>query len=137
MRLTMRYPLFILCALLSGSIAAQVSDPTRPADVPLADGAPGAGNANGVQAIILRKGGKSSAMIAGQAVRAGDWIGDKSSGKRVLKISENAVVVQADSGRETLRLIPAVEKIPAAKPRAVTHRGQSVEGGRTMEMDKK
>lgn len=135
MRLTMPYTLFILCTLLSGNVAAQVYDPTRPADVPLET--TGGGNANGVQAIIMRKGGKSSAVVAGQTVRVGDWIGDKASGKQVLKISENAVIFQGKSGRETLRLIPAVEKVPTAKPRAVKHRAQSVQGGRVMGMDKK
>jgi hypothetical protein len=114
----MRYFLLSLFLLLAFSAAAQMPDPTRPADVPPAVSADG-GGAGGLQAIVMRKGGKSSAVIDGEEVRVGERIGDKARGRRVLKISENAVVVQGEGGRETIRLIAAVEKVPAARPRAI------------------
>lgn len=116
----MRYFLLSLFSLLAFPAAAQVPDPTRPADVPPAVSADGGGaGAGGLQAIVMRKGGKSSAVIDGEEVRVGERIGDKARGRRVLKISENAVVVQGEGGRETIRLIAAVEKVPAARPRAI------------------
>lgn len=120
----MRYFLLSLLSLLSllaFPAAAQVPDPTRPADVPPAVSVGGgSAGAGGLQAIVMRRGGKSSAVIDGEEVRVGERIGDKASGRRVLKISENAVVVQGESGRETIRLIAAaVEKVPAAMPRAI------------------
>lgn len=115
----MRYFLLSLFSLLAFSAAAQVPDPTRPADVPPAVSAGGTAGAGGLQAIVMRKGGKASAVIDGEEVHVGERIGDKDHGKRVLKISENAVVVQGERGRETIRLIAAVEKVPAARPRAI------------------
>lgn len=108
----MRHILFALASLLTFPAAAQLPDPTRPADVPLAVGA----GAGGLQAIVMRPGGKSAAVIDGEEVRVGERIGDKAHGKRVLKISENAVIVQGEGGRETIRLIAAVEKVTAARP---------------------
>lgn len=116
----MRHILFALASLLTFPAAAQLPDPTRPADVPPAVGA-GGGNAGagGLQAIVMRPGGKSAAVIDGEEVRVGERIGDKAHGKRVLKISENAVIVQGEGGRETIRLIAAVEKVTAARPHAM------------------
>lgn len=111
----MRHILFALASLLTFPAAAQLPDPTRPADVPLAVGA----GAGGLQAIVMRPGGKSAAVIDGEEVRVGERIGDKAHGKRVLKISENAVIVQGEGGRETIRLIATVEKVTAARPHAM------------------
>ena len=103
--------------LLSLTAAAQVPDPTRPADMPLADGA-SMGADNGLQAIIMRPGkGRSTALIAGQTVHIGSKVGEQ----RVVKIDDNEVTVQGDKGREVLRLTPAIQKTPAAKPRVATH----------------
>lgn len=125
----MRYILFALFSLLAFASSAQVPDPTRPADEPPAAGASGSGaGMGGVQAIILRKGGKSSAVIDGEEVHVGQRIGGKAHDKRVLKISENAVIVQGENGRETMRLIATVEKVPAARPHAIkkaSSRGQT------------
>lgn len=117
-----------LLATYPAGVAAQVPDPTRPADVSLVADSPAAGSVSGVQAIILRRGGRASAVIAGQEVRVGDRVGDPVNGKRVLKISENAVVVQGEGGRETLHLISAAEKTPAAKSRAAKHHVRRVTG---------
>lgn len=101
---------WLLISLFASQLAlAQVADPTRPADEPLAGGG-GVANASGLQAIFVRPHGKSSAVIGGQEVRVGDKVNDK----RVLKITENEVVVQGEGGRESLRLIAAVVKVPAA-----------------------
>lgn len=104
-------PWLSILLVVAGLAQAQV-DPTRPADEPLAGGS-GAANDSGLQAIFIRPHGKSSAVIGGQEVRVGDKVNDK----RVLRIAENEVVVQGESGRESLRLIAAVEKVPAVKPK--------------------
>lgn len=105
----------LFAALLTGVILdpvlAQVPDPTRPpVGQDSADGA-AAPLDSGIQTVILRPGGKSAAVINGQYLRVGDRFGDK----RVLKISEREVVLQGESGREVLKVMPAIEKIPAKK----------------------
>lgn len=101
--------------LLSVAAFAQVADPTRPANVPPADGETAT---DGVQAIILRKGGRPAAIVGGQTVHVGDRLGDPRHGKRVLKIREDAVVLKGEDGIETLRLHPLAEKTPVAMSRA-------------------
>jgi len=93
---------------------AQVPDPTRPPDAllaPASEAAAGAPAESGVQTVILRRGGKSGAVINGQYVVVGGKLGDK----RVLKISESEVVLEGGSGREVIKVTPAIEKVPARK----------------------
>lgn len=115
----MRAPRQLLIAafglLLSVAALAQVADPTRPANVPPADGEAAT---DGVQAIILRKTGRPSAIVGGQTVHVGDRLGDPQHGKQILKIRENAVVIKGEDGIETLRLHPLAEKTPVAMSRA-------------------
>lgn len=109
----MRNVLFValLTGVILGPVLAQVPDPTRPpVGQDSADGA-AAPVDSGIQTVILRPGGKSAAVINGQYLRVGDRFGDK----RVLKISEREVVLQGESGREVLKVMPAIEKIPAKK----------------------
>lgn len=130
MRSIIRYPLCALGLLVSGALVAQVADPTRPADAPLLDNAASA--TDGVQAIIMRKGGKPAAIIGGQMVHVGDRLGDKMLGKRVLKIREDAVVIDGDEGRETLFLHPLAKKSVsrvASRP-AKSRRDETTGGGK-------
>ena len=109
----MRNSLFValLSGLILGPVFAQVPDPTRPpGGLDPVDG--GAAQVDsGIQTVILRPGGKSAAVINGQYLRVGDKFGDK----RVLKISESEVVFKGEGGREVLKVMPAIEKIPAKK----------------------
>jgi hypothetical protein len=66
---------------------------------------------SGVQTVILRRGGKSAAVINGQYVEVGGMVGDK----KVLKITESEVVLKGESGREVIKVTPAIEKVPAKK----------------------
>lgn len=101
----------LLTGVILGPVLAQVPDPTRPpVGQDSADGA-AAQVDSGIQTVILRPGGKSAAVINGQYLRVGDRFGDK----RVLEISEREVVLQGESGREVLKVMPAIEKIPAKK----------------------
>jgi MSHA biogenesis protein MshK len=106
-----------LAAAMLGSTPAlaQLSDPTRPPDaVTAGDGAATTG-ASGVQTVIVRPRGKSVAVINGREVKVGDRIGDK----RVLKISETEIVLKGESGREVIKVIPAITKTPARSTPAV------------------
>jgi hypothetical protein len=116
----------LLSVLFAGSVGAaaafaQVPDPTRPPDAllaPAAEGGVAAPVETGVQTVILRRGGKSGAVINGQYVVVGDKLGDK----RVLKISESEVVLEGESGREVIKATPAIEKVPAKKVAAAKRR---------------
>ncbi len=114
------YPFILLLAGLMGVAPAfaQVPDPTRPAGSLLAPDAGGGAAApveSGVQTVILRHGGrKSAAVINGQYVEVGGMLGDK----RVLKITESEIVLKGESGREVIKVTPAIEKLPARKAAA-------------------
>lgn len=104
----------LLAGLLVNPVFAQVPDPTRPpAGQDPVDGV-AAPLDSGIQTVILRPGGKSAAVINGQYLRVGDKFGDK----RVLKIGESEVVLKGESGREVIKVTPAIEKIPAKKSAA-------------------
>lgn len=104
-----------------GGAVAQVPDPTRPpaaAMTPEAAGSLAMPAESGVQTVILRRGGKSAAVINGTYVSVGDMVGDK----RVRKISESEVVLTGPGGREVIKLTPAIEKVPARKTVAAKRR---------------
>lgn len=117
----------VLLALAgAGSAMAQVPDPTRPPDALLAPGPAGGAPVSvdsGVQTVILRPGGKSAAVINGQYIVVGEMVGDK----RVIKITESEVVLKGESGREIIKVMPAIEKISANKKPV----GKRVETGTT------
>lgn len=87
----------------------QLADPTRPPaaltapapDAPAAEAA-----AAGLQSVIMRKNGKPAALINGEVVELGDKLGEA----KLVKITEDAVVLRGPQGEETLRLTPAAEK---------------------------
>lgn len=117
-----RHLFFFLLAGFAGltPVLAQVPDPTRPAGMSLTPegGEFAAPVESGVQTVILRRGGKSAAVINGQYVEAGGMVGDK----RVLKITESEVVLKGESGREVIKVTPAIEKVPARKAAAAKRR---------------
>ncbi len=113
----MAYPLSgVFLAVISLSALAGegdgVPDPTRPPTAVIkslensreATAAPVA-----LQSVILRPGARPAAIIAGERVELGGDFG----GARLVKVSEQEVVLQGPSGREVLRLTPGVEKKPA------------------------
>jgi len=106
----------------AAAVHAQGADPTRPASIAVGGADAGTGvstpTETGVQTVIIRAGGKSSAVINGQHVVVGGKFGEK----RVLKISETEVVLKGDNGRETLKVTPSIEKTPARKTAARTQR---------------
>jgi len=108
------FSVFLAGMAWAGSTLAQVPDPTRPAGAmmtPDVAGGVAAPAGSGVQTVILRPGGKSAAVINGQYVEVGGKLGDK----RVLKISESEVVLKGESGREVIKVTPAIEKVMTKK----------------------
>lgn len=98
----------------SGSVLAQVPDPTRPPDAWLTPGPKGSVSApvdSGVQTVILRPGGKSAAVINGRFIAVGEMIGDK----QVIRITESEIVLKTATGNEIIKVIPAIEKISTNK----------------------
>ncbi|MDP2792612.1 MAG: hypothetical protein Q8O25_00795 [Sulfurisoma sp.] len=96
-------------------LAQQLPDPTRPAGGALsADPTTAAAPVAvvGVQAVFLRPGQKSAALINGRYVVQGAMLGDK----RVLKIGENEVVLRDVAGqKEILKVVTGAEKTPIVK----------------------
>jgi len=117
----------IFAGFVVGATAlAQVPDPTRPAGALMTPetGSVAAPVESGVQTVILRPGGKSAAVINGQYVAVGDKLGDK----RVVKISESEVVLKGESGREVIKVMPAIEKVPAKKTTGAKRRTTGTKG---------
>jgi hypothetical protein len=104
----------------TGSVLAQVPDPTRPAGALMTPEAGGVAVPLeiGVQTVILRPGGKSAAVVNGQYVEVGGKLGDK----RVVKITESEIVLKGEGGREVIKVTPAIEKMPAKKAAAAKRR---------------
>ena len=104
----------------AGNALAQVADPTRPPGVIPGSvsptGAPGYEELpQGVQAVFIRPKGKSTALVHGQTVGLGDIV----DGKKVVRIFERGVVLQGDTGKETLDFYPGVEKAVVKTRRSV------------------
>lgn len=105
----------VLAAALWATMPArgEVPDPTRPPPG-WADAAPAVASSSGLQQIIRRAGAKPAAVINGQRVELGGRVGDA----RLVEVSEDFVVLQGASGRETLYLTPGIGKKTA---RATSH----------------
>lgn len=102
-------------SLMPGLASAQMTDPTRPAGAALGSelsGAYGAPAESGVQTVIVRRDGKSAAVINGRYVIVGDRLDDK----RVIKISESEIVLKGAGGREVIKVTPSIEKQPVRRP---------------------
>lgn len=105
--------LYSLLLLVAGTAAAQsLPDPTRPpgalasaSDVEATDGA---ASAPLLQSIIISA-GRRLAIIAGHTVKPGDKFGDA----KVVRITENEVVLRNGNDLQTLKLFPNIEKQPS------------------------
>lgn len=112
-----------LC-LAAGAAAQALRDPTLPPPGVLA---PAAGDAYGdelrLEAIRRLPGKPPLALINGQLLKVGEEI----AGRRLLRIGDAEVMLQAGDQKETVRLAPAVEKIMktnrASRPVARGHTG--------------
>ena len=106
------------CGQAIGQDAALPVDPTRPPSVASeaasanAKADAGAGPAAvGLQTIILRRGGKSMAVINGVQVKIGDKVGDAT----LVQLSETEAVLKGPAGRQVLHMMPGIEKHGSAR----------------------
>lgn len=90
----------------TGAPAGVFVDPTRPPSP--AAGVPGgdkSAQSRTLQSVLIAP-GRSVAVVDGEMVRVGSWLGDA----RVVKIDESGVVLRGSGRTETLRLLPDVKK---------------------------
>jgi MSHA biogenesis protein MshK len=108
-----------LCACIWAATAGAqgISDPTRP-PAAVSSGASGDQGASGVPVLnsIKISPTERSAVIGSETVRQGGKYGDA----RVIKITENEVVLRSASGTETLRLYPDINIKPVVTEPAVS-----------------
>lgn len=89
-------------------LADTLRDPTRPSASagPMREGLlSGTDSGPVLQSVILSQ-GRMIAIISGQTVKLGEKFGDA----RLIKISESEAVLRTDSGSQTLKLFPGIEK---------------------------
>jgi MSHA biogenesis protein MshK len=122
---------FLLLPVLGyvGWVGAQtLPDPTRPPTAMMADtGATDiptqAASGQRLQSVILPQGAKSRALIDGEWREVGQTFGES----KLLKIAADRVEIRGPQGRETIRLMPDVDKRAAVIDR----------GGKTQQGTKK
>jgi MSHA biogenesis protein MshK len=112
------------CAV-PAAFAENLADPTRPsAALDAGSGNPGAGTTDGTSALaasepvlqsVLIAPGRKVAIISGETVKLGDKFGEA----RVVRITENEVVLRTDRDQQTLKLFPGLEKRRAPDRAAV------------------
>lgn len=97
------------CATASGSAgaASELPDPTRPPAIPAA----GPGDADAQATIaelqsVLISPQRRIAIVNGRAVQVGDRVGEA----KVVKISENEVVLRNGQDTRVLKIFPHIEK---------------------------
>lgn len=123
-----------LVAAMTVAQAQALSDPTRPPAMieSPAVGAVGENTSAGLQSIIRSNCGKPGAIINGEFVILGGRVGDA----RLMKIGEDFVVLKSPAGRETLKLIPGVEKKLVGNGGAMVGRKAACAGGAADEVKK-
>lgn len=119
---TLRMPdsaflLLIVCVCIQiaspAAVAQILTDPTRPpAGLQSSEAVDDALAAPVLQSVMISSTARS-AIIGGKAVKLGGTYGDA----RVVKITENEVVLRSSGGTETLKMYPGVEMKPV-KPAA-------------------
>lgn len=89
----------------ASATAQEMADPTRPPDSGDDRPAPTAGNTLNLQSILISA-TRREAVINGQVVRAGGRIGQT----KIVKISDNQVLVDGPRGMQVLRMFPGIDK---------------------------
>lgn len=115
--MTSRLTVWLVC--MAAGIAAlpalaQLNDPTRPpgaAAGTTAGGDPGAPGQGLLQSVKISP-TERSAIIGGEVVKLNGKYGDA----RVIRITENEVVLRTANGTETLRMYPDVSMKPVVEP---------------------
>ena len=119
-----------LLATMTVAQAQTLSDPTRPpASIEKSVDGSEAKAETGLQSIIRRAGAKPAAIINGEYVVLGGSVGDA----KLVRIGEDFVTLKSATGRETLRLIPGVEKTQASS----TETGEKTAAGKAARIEVK
>ena len=114
---------FAISALLGAHSAAHAApagvlvDPTRPPS--FAAGVPGgekSAQSRTLQSVLIAP-GRSVAVVDGEMVRVGSWLGDA----EVVKINETGVVLRVSGRTETLRLLPDAKRFGSRTSRHNTN----------------
>jgi MSHA biogenesis protein MshK len=96
----------LLAIAAAGTVGAEtLPDPTMPSTGGYVAGRAPVASGPVLQSVLISP-GRRVAVISGQAVKLGEKYGDS----QVVKITESEVVLQGESGSQTLRLYPGVEK---------------------------
>ena len=113
----------ILCAMAGGLagvihnpvLAQGLIDPTRPPTVTLADesavGEAGEGAMPVLQSILISP-SRRQAIISGKTVTVGEKVGDA----KIVRITENTVILRNGRELQTLKLFPGIEKRSNSNP---------------------
>ena len=121
--------LTLATGLVSGvdTQSASSADPMRPPTA-LLESIPGDVTAasSGLQTVIVRKRGKSLAVINGQTVELGGKVGDA----RLVKIDESQVELQGPGGKEIMRLTPSVAITPVIQHKTKVANAHKRGGGK-------
>lgn len=105
-----------LAGVIHSPVLAQgLSDPTRPPTVTLADesaaGEAGEGATPVLQSILISP-SRRQAIISGKTVTVGEKVGDA----KIVRITENTVILRNGSDLQTLKLFPGIEKRSNSNP---------------------
>lgn len=103
--------LSLLLAASCASLAAhaqRLGDPMRPPAATAADAGETRGEAAARLQSVLISRGRKVAVIDGRSVRLGERVGDAT----VVAISPSEVTLQRGAERQTLKLLPGIEKKP-------------------------
>ncbi|MBK9444935.1 MAG: hypothetical protein IPO00_01845 [Betaproteobacteria bacterium] len=106
--LSMTLPLVFVASALAADSATPLADPTQPPAALLGlDGTLSTEPINsGLTSVLTPKKGKPTAVIGGQVVPLGGFVGEA----RLVRLSETEAVLEGPEGIERLYLTPDVEK---------------------------
>jgi MSHA biogenesis protein MshK len=108
----------LLCLVAAPLFAQALPDPTRPPAWVDAGAAAADEGAPVLQSVMISP-QRRAAMISGQVVELGGRFGDA----RLVAVSESGVVLRNESGKQELKLLPAVDKRPAGMQAEKTKAG--------------
>jgi MSHA biogenesis protein MshK len=102
-----QHALAFFIAFSSAAALAWQPDPTQPPAVfTQEDGVVEAARVSELESVLLPKKGRPLAVIGGQQVRLGDYLGDR----RLIRVTEREAVLEGPTGVERLFLTPGIAK---------------------------
>lgn len=114
--------MLFLAACCQAGVVLAAADPTQPPAGFTAEsaGAEVVDTGPRLQSVVLPRQGKPTAVISGQTVRLGERYGDS----RLVRISENEVVLDGPQGVQRLSLTPEVSKVNVREQRGKAPAGR-------------